>query len=246
MFDSVTLHVSDRDDSERLLRAVLPAIGAGEPKEASGRLEWGELSIVAAAAPDEVTRRAHLGLVARSREQVDAFWRAGVDAGYRSDGEPGPRPRYVDDYYGAFLLDGDDNSVEAMLYTGVREGGLVDHLWLRVADVAASRAFYAAAAPFAGYRDVGGEDGRATFSWGDGRGSFSIVPADDDWPVTERLHVAFSGSRADADGFRRALTEAGHRDNGAPGERPEDSAGSYGASVLDPDGNDVEVVARAA
>jgi hypothetical protein len=38
---------------------------------------------------------------------VDEFWRAGTDAGYRSDGEPGPRPQYEPDYYGAFLLDPD-------------------------------------------------------------------------------------------------------------------------------------------
>lgn len=245
MFDHVTLHVSGRDASERFLRTVLPAIGAPEPQVFGRYLAWGDLSIVQASGPGDVTRRAHVGLVAPSREAVDAFWRAGVDAGYRSDGEPGPRPQYVDDYYGAFLLDPDGNSIEAMRYTGAREGGLVDHLWIRAADVAAARAFYAAAAPFAGYRHVGGRDGRETFSWGERRGSFSLVPATDDWPVTERLHVAFRGSVDDADGFWRTLTDAGHRDNGAPGPRPEYSPGYYGAFVLDPDGNNVEVVFHA-
>jgi len=35
---------------------------------------------------------------------------------------------------------------------------------------------------------------------------------------------------------------AGHRDNGAPGERPTYHPGYYSAFVLDPDGNNVEVV----
>ena len=41
--------------------------------------------------------------------------------------------------------------------------------------------------------------------------------------------------------FHRQLTAAGYRDNGAPGERRY-HPGYYGAFVLDPDGNNVEVV----
>src|SRR3712207_8591876 len=43
----------------------------------------------------------HVGFVAPSRGHVDAFHRAGVEAGYTSDGEPGERPVYMDGYYGA-------------------------------------------------------------------------------------------------------------------------------------------------
>jgi hypothetical protein len=43
-------------------------------------------------------------------------------------------------------------------------------------------------------------------------------------------------------GFDRAATEAGYRDNGPPGERPVYHPGYYGAFVLDPDGNNIEVV----
>jgi hypothetical protein len=42
--------------------------------------------------------------------------------------------------------------------------------------------------------------------------------------------------------FHADLTAAGYADHGAPGERPEYHAGYYGAYVLDPDGNNVEVV----
>ena len=38
------------------------------------------------------------------------------------------------------------------------------------------------------------------------------------------------------------MIEAGYRDNGAPGERLVYHPGYYGAFVLDPDGNNVELV----
>ena len=41
---------------------------------------------------------------------------------------------------------------------------------------------------------------------------------------------------------RARRSAAGYRDNGGPGERPEYHDGYYGAFVLDPDGNNVEVV----
>ena len=44
------------------------------------------------------------------------------------------------------------------------------------------------------------------------------------------------------DAFHHALFEAGYRSNGEPGERPVYHEGYYGAFVLDPDGNNVEVV----
>ena len=43
-------------------------------------------------------------------------------------------------------------------------------------------------------------------------------------------------------GFHAAALADGGRDNGAPGERPEYHPGYYAAFVLDPDGNNIEVV----
>jgi catechol 2,3-dioxygenase-like lactoylglutathione lyase family enzyme len=59
------------------------------------------------------------------------------------------------------------------------------------------------------------------------------------------VHIAFpAGDNAVVDAFHRAATEAGYRDNGAPGERSVYPAGYYGAYVLDPGGNNVEVVSH--
>jgi catechol 2,3-dioxygenase-like lactoylglutathione lyase family enzyme len=184
-----------------------------------------------------VTRNLHVGFRAPSREAVDAFWRAGIDAGYRDDGAPGPRTVYGPDYYGGFLLDPDGNSAEAVHHAEIRPPGHIDHLWIRVADVPAAAAFYDLVAPYGGFERKGNEPDHAHFV-GAG-GSFSLVPG----RPTENLHVAFPASEnAAVDAFHRAAIEAGYRDNGAPGERPRYHPGYYGAYVLDPDANNIELV----
>ncbi|CAM3152130.1 VOC family protein [Pseudomonas gessardii] len=48
---------------------------------------------------------------APSPDAVNVAYAAGVLAGGRNDGEPGPRPHYGDGYYGAYLRDPDGNKV---------------------------------------------------------------------------------------------------------------------------------------
>jgi hypothetical protein len=61
----------------------------------------------------------HIAFVARSRGEVDAFHRAGIEAGYEDNGSPGVREQYSSDaagrYYAAFLLDPDRNNIEAVV-----------------------------------------------------------------------------------------------------------------------------------
>jgi len=183
------------------------------------------------------TRGLHIGFVAPSREHVDRFWEAGTRVGYRDDGAPGPRPEYGDDYYGGFLLDPDGNSAEAVHHAEIRPPGHIDHLWIRVADVPVAAAFYDLVVPYGGFERKGNDPDHAHFV-GAG-GSFSLVAG----RPTENLHVAFPATEnAAVDAFHRAAIEAGYRDNGAPAERPRYHPGYYGAYVLDPDGNNIELV----
>jgi catechol 2,3-dioxygenase-like lactoylglutathione lyase family enzyme len=188
-----------------------------------------------------LTRGLHVAFRARDREQVDAFWQAGVDAGYRDDGAPRPRTQYGATYYCGFLLDPDGNSVEAV--HDDREDavpvGSVDHLWIRVRDPRASRRFYTTIAPHAGLRLTHDEPDRVQLSGTDH--SLSLVR--DERPLTEAVHVAFSASEdAVVRAFHAAALAAGYEDHGAPGERTVYHPGYYGAFVLDPDGHNVEVV----
>lgn len=59
------------------------------------------------------------------------------------------------------------------------------------------------------------------------------------------MHLAFQArDRSSVDRFHAAAIAAGGRDNGAPGLRPY-HAQYYAAFVLDPDGNNIEVVCDA-
>ena len=238
MLDHVTIRASDRAASEAFYNTVLSAIGIEQTNSGELGHEWDDFSLSPASAEQPVTRRLHIGFAAPSREHVDEFWRTGTTAGYESDGEPGPRPQYSDDYYGAFLLDPDGNSVEAVHHGSLRNGGNVDHIWIRVSDVEAATQFYEGVGPAAGFR-VGSELADRT-NFACMSGSFSVVAAAE---PSENVHLAFTATDNEAvDRFHRDATAAGYRDNGAPGERTIYHGGYYAAFVLDPDGNNVEVV----
>jgi catechol 2,3-dioxygenase-like lactoylglutathione lyase family enzyme len=239
MFDHVTIRVSDLPASERFYRTTLGELGIEPTYAGAGVVEWNDFAIVAADGEHPPTRRLHVGFVAPTREHVGAFWRAGLNAGGKDDGEPGERLQYTDGYYGAFVRDPDGNSAEAVIHSDVRRGGHIDHLWIRVRDLDAASIFYATVARHTGLRE-----GRR---WQEGRqfrgawATFSLVA--DGTPPTENLHVAFPATdRRTVEDFHRATTAAGYRDNGAPAERPHRRRGYYGACILDPDGTNVESV----
>jgi catechol 2,3-dioxygenase-like lactoylglutathione lyase family enzyme len=237
VFDHVTIRVSDRAESERFYELLLAVLGLDQTHSGEHFTEWDDFSLTQASALNPATRGLHIGFGAPDRARVDEFWQVGMDAGFESDGEPGPRPEYGDDYYGGFLLDPDGNSAEAVHFEDVRRG--VDHLWIRVRDVAASKRFYETIAAHARIGLGTDTPERAQFS-GSGPGSFSVLSGDH---VTEAVHMAFPANADEAvDGFHQAAIEAGYRDNGQPGERLAYHAGYYSAYVLDPDGHNIEVV----
>src|SRR5262245_11107915 len=199
-----------------------------EPTHAGSKyVEWEDLAIGETDPEHPVSRGLHLGLRARDRAQVDAFWHAGLAAGYRDDGAPGPRTQYGPSYYGGFLLDPDGNSIEAVHNhrSSLESEGYIDHAWIRVRDPQVSRAFYTTIAPFAGLRLSRDEPDYVQLSGADF--SFSLVR--DERPLTEAVHSAFPAS-ADATvrAFHAAAVAAGYTDNGAPGERAIYHPGYYG------------------
>jgi len=131
----------------------------------------------------------------------------------------------------------DGNGTEAVHHDSLRTDGVIDHVWMRVADVAAAKRFYETVAPRAGFRLDHDSPDRAQFTTGNG--SFSVVSG----APSEHVHMAFpAADNATVDEFHRALVAAGYEDNGAPGERSIYHPGYYGAFVLDPDGNNIELV----
>ena len=120
---------------------------------------------------------------------------------------------------------------------------MIDHLKLHVRDVERSRAFYEAALAPLGYR-VMLEPAPGNVGMGADRPDFWLAF---DPEATGFAHVAFRADTTElVDAFHRAAHDAGGRDNGAPGPRPQYHPRYYGAFVLDPDGNNVEAVCHAA
>ena len=107
--------MGDLEASRRCYELALAELGYGEPYRAPDLYEWEDLAISAARNDRPATRNLHLALVASSREQVDAWWKAMTAAGHPDDGAPGPRSQYSPTYYGAFVLDPDGNNIEAVL-----------------------------------------------------------------------------------------------------------------------------------
>jgi catechol 2,3-dioxygenase-like lactoylglutathione lyase family enzyme len=65
----------------------------------------------------EVSRRVHVAIASSNRATVAAFYAVGVAAGDRSDGAPDLRPEYHPSSYGAFVLNPDGSSVEAICHS---------------------------------------------------------------------------------------------------------------------------------
>jgi catechol 2,3-dioxygenase-like lactoylglutathione lyase family enzyme len=238
VFDHVTIRVADRGASERFYECVLSPLGIEMTDNRPQYAEWDDFSLAQATAERPVTRRLHIGFGAPSPAQVEDFWRVGRAAGYRDDGRPGPRPEYTPDYYGGFLLDPDGNSAEAVHHGSVRTDGAIDHLWIRVRDVAASKRFYETAGVHGGFRL--GSESATRVQFRGASGSFSVVAGEE---PTENAHLAFGADNdATVRRFHTALVDAGYRDDGPPGERAVYHPGYYGAYMLDPDGNNIEVV----
>jgi catechol 2,3-dioxygenase-like lactoylglutathione lyase family enzyme len=239
VFDHMTIRVSDRAASRRFYETVLAPLGYPISYAGDEFDEWRDFGLAQARDDRPRTRNLHVAFVARSREEVDAFWQAGIDAGYTSDGEPGLRPEYHADYYGGFLLDPDRSSSEAVYHGRLRDGdAILDHLWIRVTDLSEARRFYETLASLLGL-GIGGTRPERFHVAGNDR-SFTLLHGE---PPTENVHLALPATDdATVDRFHESMVAAGFRDNGAPGVRPAYAPGYYGAFVLDPAGNNVEAV----
>lgn len=64
----------------------------------------------------EVGTPTHLAFHARSKKAIDAFHAAGLKAGGKDNGQPGPREGYA--AYAAFVFDPDGNNIEAAIWEG--------------------------------------------------------------------------------------------------------------------------------
>jgi catechol 2,3-dioxygenase-like lactoylglutathione lyase family enzyme len=114
--DHVHIRVRDAATSVAFYKAALEPLGIPPVWEAERGVQLANL--VVTDGDPYTSGPVHIAFVADSREQVEAFHRAGLEAGGRDNGAPGVREQYSSPeggrYYAAFLLDPDGNNVEAV------------------------------------------------------------------------------------------------------------------------------------
>ena len=238
MFDHVTLRVPDLRASTEALKAALDQLEITSTTSTPSFSVWGNFALTQTDDEHPITRRVHVAFTAPTLAHVRRFRQAGIEAGFADDAPLGTRPDHGEDYNAAGLKDGAGNSFEAVHRDGQRPSGNIDHATIRVTDAEASTALYLTIGPAAGLTIRRQAADGATFSLGASDG-FLLLIADE---PTQNVHVAFSGDDNDVRRFYADATRAGYRSNGEPGERPRYHAGYYAAYVLDPDGNNIEVV----
>jgi catechol 2,3-dioxygenase-like lactoylglutathione lyase family enzyme len=118
LIDHIQLVVQDLEASRRFYEAVLGVLGV--PMGGGGDdWFWADELVVSTAdseaAIGKLTGRVHLAFQAKDKAMVDAFHRAGLEAGGADNGAPGERP-YHPGYYAAFVIDPDDNNIEAVFH----------------------------------------------------------------------------------------------------------------------------------
>ncbi len=120
MFDHVVFGVSDYAASKVFFLKALEPLGVTVVSEGPLGVELcrpdSNSSLCIRLQPEERPAHLHLAFTAESRHQVDAFYRAALQAGGKDNGAPGLRPVYHANYYAAFVIGPDGHNIEAVCH----------------------------------------------------------------------------------------------------------------------------------
>ncbi len=122
---------------------------------------------------------------------------------------------------------------------------MINHTTLLVSDLQKSKTFYSHALKPLGYKLL--KETPSSVGFGiedaDGKRDFWIKLGGNGKQPHSFSCLAFTASEKNiVDDFYKAALEAGGKDNGVPGYRPQYYRGYYAAYVLDPDGYNIEAV----
>ncbi|MBO4122741.1 VOC family protein [Cupriavidus gilardii] len=120
MFDHLKFGVTDYAASKAFFLKALEPLGVTVASE--GAPSYG-IEICPPGKPslclfqtNEKPAHLHLAFKAETRQQVDAFYRAALQAGAKDNGAPGLRPHYHPNYYAAFVIGPDGHNIEVVCH----------------------------------------------------------------------------------------------------------------------------------
>ena len=122
MIDHISVGVADLDRAARFYEATLAPLGLSRLVTRLATIGFGKnypefwINLRAGMAPVAPESGTHICLRAKATADVDAFHAAALNAGGRSDGDPGLRPHERVRYYAAFVVDPDGNRIEAVTF----------------------------------------------------------------------------------------------------------------------------------
>jgi catechol 2,3-dioxygenase-like lactoylglutathione lyase family enzyme len=121
MFDHVKFGVSDFAASKAFFLKALGPLGVvvvaeGPPTYGVELMPPKGKASLCLFQTEEKPSHLHLAFAAENRQQVEAFYRAALEAGARDNGPPGLRPQYSGNYYAAFVIGPDGHNIEAVCH----------------------------------------------------------------------------------------------------------------------------------
>jgi catechol 2,3-dioxygenase-like lactoylglutathione lyase family enzyme len=119
MFDHVVFGVNDYAASKAFFLKALEPLGVAVVLEGPLGVELGRpgsKTTLCIFPTGETPGHLHLAFTAENRQQVEAFYRAAVEAGGQDNGAPGLRPNYHANYYAAFVIGPDGHNIEVVCH----------------------------------------------------------------------------------------------------------------------------------
>ncbi|MET3927742.1 VOC family protein [Devosia sp. 2618] len=122
MLDHIVLTVSDLERSKKFYELTLAPLGIAHGVDYSG--PHGHADMVGFGSQRRMyfwlkqgeakSSAVHFAFVAETAKALQAFYDAGLAAGGRDNGAPGPRDKYDPRYHAAYVLDPDGYNLEAV------------------------------------------------------------------------------------------------------------------------------------
>jgi catechol 2,3-dioxygenase-like lactoylglutathione lyase family enzyme len=126
LLSHLSIGTNDFDRAIAFYDRIMPLLGSQRMASYPGAVAYGRrwpefwVQTPIDGEPAGIGNGSHVGFLAASSADVDAFHAAAIAAGGRDEGAPGPRAEYGAAYYGCFVRDPDGHKIEAMVWDSTK------------------------------------------------------------------------------------------------------------------------------